>query len=154
MWIHSHMPWWLFLQGIPERFTLPSFHKCWTVLFSMHMLTWIMHMSGFMYQYIVEIVILTPHCCHLLIIYYMKVNMLVAQACQTLVTPWTVIHQSPLSMEIFKQEYWSWESFPFPGALHNSGIKPSLLHSRQILYCLSHQGESIYYIYFICMLFI
>ena len=40
------------------------------------------------------------------------------------VTPWTVAHQAPLSVEFSRQEYWSGLPFPFPGDLPNSGIKP------------------------------
>ena len=40
---------------------------------------------------------------------------LVAKSCPTLVTPWTVACQDPLSMEFFRQEYWSGLPFPFPG---------------------------------------
>ena len=32
---------------------------------------------------------------------------LVAKSCLTLVTPWTVAHEAPLSMEFSRQEYWS-----------------------------------------------
>ena len=32
-------------------------------------------------------------------------------------TPWTVAHQAPLSMEFFRQEYWSDLPFPPPGDL-------------------------------------
>ena len=32
--------------------------------------------------------------------------------------------------------------FPFPGNLSDPGIKPGLLHCRQILYHLNHQGNS------------
>ena len=38
--------------------------------------------------------------------------------------PWTVAHQAPLSMELFKQEYWSGLPFPSPRDLLNSGIEP------------------------------
>ena len=31
------------------------------------------------------------------------------------VTPWTVAHQAPLSMEFSRQEYWSGLPFPSPG---------------------------------------
>ena len=31
------------------------------------------------------------------------------------VTPWTVAHQAPLSMEFSRQEYWSGLPLPFPG---------------------------------------
>ena len=30
-------------------------------------------------------------------------------------TPWTVARQAPLSMELFRQEYWSGLLFPIPG---------------------------------------
>ena len=40
------------------------------------------------------------------------------------VTPWTVAHQSPLSMGFSRQEYWSGLSCPPPGDLPNPGIEP------------------------------
>ena len=46
------------------------------------------------------------------------------------VTPWTVAHQAPLSMDFSRQEYWSGLPFPSPGDLPDPGIKsksPSLL---------------------------
>ena len=48
---------------------------------------------------------------------------LVAQLCPTLVTPWTVAHQAPLSMEFSMQEYWSGLPFPSPGDLPDPGIE-------------------------------
>ena len=39
-------------------------------------------------------------------------------------TPWTVAHQVPLSMEFSRQEYWSGLPFPSPGDLPDPGIKP------------------------------
>ena len=43
----------------------------------------------------------------------------------TLLPPqWTVGRQAPLSMEFFRQEYWSGLPFPFPGDLPNPGIGP------------------------------
>ena len=47
-----------------------------------------------------------------------------AQSCLTLVTPWTVAHQAPLSMKFFRQEYWSGLPFPSPGDLPDPGIEP------------------------------
>ena len=41
----------------------------------------------------------------------------VAQLCLTLATPWTVASQAPLSMELFRQEYWSGLPLPPPGDL-------------------------------------
>ena len=37
---------------------------------------------------------------------------------------WTVAHQSPLSMEFFRQEYWSGLPFPPPGNLPDPEIDP------------------------------
>ena len=62
----------------------------------------------------------------------------VTESCPTLATPWTVAHQAPLSMEFFRQEYWSGLPFPSPGDLPNPGIEPRSLHCRQILYWLSY----------------
>ena len=38
---------------------------------------------------------------------------------------WTVDHQTPLSMEFPKQEYWSGFPFPPPGDLPNPGMEPT-----------------------------
>ena len=43
---------------------------------------------------------------------------------QPCVTPWPVARQAPLSMEFFRQGYWSGLPFPPPGDLPNPGIKP------------------------------
>ena len=56
-------------------------------------------------------------------------------------TPWTVAHQTPTSMAFSRQEYWSRLPFPSPEDLPNPGIEPGLLHCRQTLHCLSHQGS-------------
>ena len=42
----------------------------------------------------------------------------------SIVTPWTVARQAPLSMEFSRQEYWSGLPFPPPGDLPNPGIEP------------------------------
>ena len=59
------------------------------------------------------------------------------QSCLS-VTLWTVAFQAPLSAASSRQEYWSRLSFPLPGNLHNSGIKPVSLYvsciGRQVLY--------------------
>ena len=52
------------------------------------------------------------------------VCVLVAQSCLTLQTPWTVAHQTPLTMEFSRQEYWSRFLCPSPGDLPYPGIKP------------------------------
>ena len=42
---------------------------------------------------------------------------------QLFVNPWTVACQVPLSMEFFRQEYWSGLPFSLPGDIPNPGIK-------------------------------
>ena len=44
-------------------------------------------------------------------------------------TPWTVDHQAPLSMGVFRQEYCSGLPFPPPGNLPDPGIEPMSLVS-------------------------
>jgi len=44
------------------------------------------------------------------------------------VTPWTVAHQAPLSMEFSRQEYWSGLPFPSPGDLTDPEIEPWVFH--------------------------
>ena len=39
-------------------------------------------------------------------------------------TPGTIAHQAPLSMGFHRQEYWSGLTFPSPGDLPDTGIKP------------------------------
>ena len=48
---------------------------------------------------------------------------LVPKSCPILATPWTIAHQTPLSMGS-SQQYWSGLPFPSPGDLPNPGIKP------------------------------
>ena len=43
----------------------------------------------------------------------------VAQPCPTICDPWTVAHQSPLSMGFSRQEYWS--GLPFPSKITADG---------------------------------
>ena len=48
---------------------------------------------------------------------------LVTKSCLTLVTPWTIAHQVPLSMGFSRQEYWSGLPFPSPGDFPYPGIE-------------------------------
>ena len=50
------------------------------------------------------------------------------------VTPCTLAHQAPLSMDFPRQEYWSGLPFLTPGIFMTQGFNPHLLHCRQILY--------------------
>ena len=49
---------------------------------------------------------------------------LLAQSCPALCFAWTAAHQTPLSMEFSRQDYWSGLPFPTPGYLPNPGIEP------------------------------
>ena len=67
------------------------------------------------------------------------------------VTPWTVTHQAPLSMELPRQEYWNGLSFPPPGDLPDTGVKytspasPTLAgRSLPLSHLGSHYGEIIF----------
>ena len=48
---------------------------------------------------------------------------LVAKLCLTLVTPWTIACQVPLSSRFSRQEHWSGLLFPSPGGLPDPGIE-------------------------------
>ena len=48
------------------------------------------------------------------------------------VTPWTVVHQAPLSMEFSRQECWSGLACLPPGDLPNLGIEPASLMSPEL----------------------
>ena len=51
-------------------------------------------------------------------------GVLVAKLCPTLVTPWTLACQFPLSMGFSTQVYWSGLPFPSSGDLPNPEIEP------------------------------
>ena len=84
-------------------------------------------------------------------------------------TPWTAAYQAPPSMGFSRQEYWNGVPLPSPiacwdplsmgfpdkntgvgshsllqGILLTQGSNPGLLHHRQILYHLNHQGSPNY----------
>ena len=44
---------------------------------------------------------------------------------KSLQPPWAVAHQTPLSMEFSRQEFWSGFPFPTPGDLPDPGIEPA-----------------------------
>ena len=48
---------------------------------------------------------------------------------QLCATPWTMVHQAPLSMEFSRQNYWSGLPCPSPGDLPNPGIELTSLTS-------------------------
>ena len=57
--------------------------------------------------------------------------------------PWTVARQAHLSMEFSRQEHWSGLHSILQGIFPTEDWNLGLLHCRQILYSLSHQGSSI-----------
>ena len=62
------------------------------------------------------------------------------------VTPWTVAHQALLFMGFSRQKILEWVAISFSkgeGIFQTQRLNPGLLHCRQILYCLSHQGSLI-----------
>ena len=61
---------------------------------------------------------------------YLRRKILVALFVQLFETPWTVPHQTCLSMEYSRQEYWSGLPFPFTQDLPNPGIKPRCLQQQ------------------------
>ena len=67
----------------------------------------------------------------------------VAQSCPLFATPWTVVHQAPLSMGFPRQEYWSGLPFSSPGDLLHPGIKlvTSAWQADSLL--LSHKGSHV-----------
>ena len=52
----------------------------------------------------------------------------------SLVTPWTVAHQAPLSMGFSRQEYWSGLTFSSLGDLPDPGIELTFLASADRLF--------------------
>ena len=57
-------------------------------------------------------------------------------------TPRTVAHQTPLSMGLLQARILEWVAIPsFQGTFPTQGSNPGLLHCRQILYRLRHQGS-------------
>ena len=59
-------------------------------------------------------------------------------------TPWTVAHQAPLSMEMFRQEYWSGLPLLTQGDLPDPGIEPTSLESSALaggLFTTAHLGS-------------
>ena len=65
--------------------------------------------------------------------------------------PWTVAHQAHLSMGFPKQGYWVGCHFLLQGIFLTQESNPGLLHCKQILYHLSHQGS--YFIYLLIFLY-
>ena len=67
---------------------------------------------------------------------YVCVCVCVCSVVSISVTPWIVACQAPLSMEFFRQEYWSGVQFPSLGIIPTQGLNLHplcLVHCKQIL---------------------
>ena len=94
--------------------------------------------------------ICTAQWCQLQLPCYILNAAAVGSHVQLSVTPQAVAQQAPLSMGFSRQAYWSRLPFPSPGdrptpgfeprSVPPQGLNPGLLHCREILYHLSHQG--------------
>ena len=60
----------------------------------------------------------------------------------SVVTPWTIAHQTPLSTEFSRQEYWSGLLFPSKGDPPYPGIKPGTpaLQTNSLQNAFTHRG--------------
>ena len=67
----------------------------------------------------------------------------VAQSCPVLRDPMDYSQPGSFVYGIFQARILEWVAIPSPGALPNPRIEPGLLHCRQILYSLGHQGSPI-----------
>ena len=67
---------------------------------------------------------------------FYSITVLLLLSCQIVsdnfATPWTVVCQAPLSMGVFRQEFWRSLPFPSPGHPPNPGIKPLSLMSAAL----------------------
>ena len=54
----------------------------------------------------------------------LKVKVKSLSRVRLVVTPWTVAHQAPPTVEFFGQEYWSGLLFPSPEDLPHPGMEP------------------------------
>ena len=82
---------------------------------------------------------------------HVKVKLLVPQSCLTLCSPMDCSTQAPLSMYFSRQEYWSGCHFLLQGIFLTQGSNLGLLHCRQILYHLNHQGSLLMHVALVCL---
>ena len=73
-----------------------------------------------------------------------KVKVLVTQSCPTLCPPWTVAHQAPMNRDCPDNNTGVGCHPLLQGIFLTQGSNLGLLHCRQILYHLSHQGRFIH----------
>ena len=58
-------------------------------------------------------------------------------------TPWTSVHQAPLSMGFSRQESWRGLPFPSPGDLPDPGVEPASL-APPVFHCATWEAPSFY----------
>ena len=68
----------------------------------------------------------------------------VSQSCPTLCDPMDCSLSGSSVHGIFQARVLEWMPFPSPGIFQTQEPNPGLLHCRQTLYCLSHQGSQNY----------
>ena len=56
-------------------------------------------------------------------------------------TSWTIAYHVPLTMGLSRQEYWSGCHFFLQEIFPTQTLNLGLMHCRQTLYCLRHQGS-------------
>ena len=61
----------------------------------------------------------------------------------SLVTPWTVARQAPLSVGFPREEYWNGLPFPFPGDLLDPGIKTAFPALAGIFFTTEPPGKPV-----------
>ena len=65
------------------------------------------------------------------------------RSCPTLCDPWTVARQTPMCMGFCQQDTGVGSHAPLQGIFLTQGSNVHLLHWRQVLYQLSHQGAPV-----------
>ena len=65
----------------------------------------------------------------------------------SLVTPWTIAHQAPLSIGFPRQEYWSGLPFPSPGDCPDPAIKRASPAWQADSLPLSHLGRTFFFFF-------
>ena len=122
-WSHFHPFWSIYLSYPLDLKTRIINFKKYIYVFSM--CTWCIQTVWWVIQWKSVSLLLSPHLtpwanypCQLSVCKLLSRVWISA-------TPWTVVHQAPLSMEFSKQEYWSGLPFLSPGYLTDPGIEPS-----------------------------
>ena len=102
------------------------------IFLHIHWLQWSLLITTFSYKGLMQWIIPPPkwdcqpkYFCNLWSVCVLVALSHVASHVWLFVTPWAITHQAPLSMEFFRQEYWSGLPFPSPGDLPNPGTESS-----------------------------